>query len=354
MSLPFFMLLSSINVSTFSALCINLGSVMECLYALQSFGIPSNQMPLVNGITSNKKRRRKNKTKKNDSIVGEDTNSSNLDLKNHTRFLQLCQLKESNIKLCGKEWKYYNGYDQQQIIECPKHSDILSGRGMGTMHHPGNAVFRNIVTSKLEAYVELKSNEEKIKFTLDVVHLLKNQYGARFLKEEMIESNGKLGCWIEVPDEAARIKVRISFRDKIKQQQWEQQQNEMMHPMITMSATDDNINNNNTSNNKNDTGASASASNNVFKQKNEMQEKQKQLTSLTTAPIIDPSINFRSSTALSMLSRTASLIFEREKQVEEGTDSNASLFLNQNGSANRCVGGGCCSSCNSTGKKRQL
>ena len=53
---------------------------MECLYTLQSFGIPSIQMPLVNGVTSNKKRRRKNKTKKNDTVVGDDNNNSILKL----------------------------------------------------------------------------------------------------------------------------------------------------------------------------------------------------------------------------------------------------------------------------------
>merc|ERR1719464_2289600 len=41
--------------------------------------------------------------------------------------------------------------------------------------------------------------------------MLKGKYGARFLKEENIESDG-LG-WIEVSNETARQKVRAAFRD---------------------------------------------------------------------------------------------------------------------------------------------
>ena len=59
---------------------------------------------------------------------------------------------------------------------------------------------------------------EKTILTRDVVHLLKNEYGARFLKEETNDTNGKLGCWVEVSNDEARLKVRIAFRDKVKLQ----------------------------------------------------------------------------------------------------------------------------------------
>merc|ERR1712238_172655 len=55
--------------------------------------------------------------------------------------------------------------------------------------------------------------------TWDVVRLLKNEYGARFLTEETTDTNGKLGCWVEVSNDEARLKVRIAFRDKVKLQQ---------------------------------------------------------------------------------------------------------------------------------------
>merc|ERR1719491_1082857 len=126
----------SISAKLRSKLRIHMGSMMELLYTLQSFGIPSNQVPLVSGITSNKKRR-KNEKKQNNGDVGEDNNNNNIiKLNNHTKWLKLCQLKESNLKLYGKKWKCYDenhghgNVGHKQVIECPNHSDIISGRGM--------------------------------------------------------------------------------------------------------------------------------------------------------------------------------------------------------------------------------
>merc|ERR1712238_281933 len=117
------------------------------------------------------------------------------------------------------KWKHYD--ENKQIIECPNHFDILSGRGMRVMKQPGNILLIRIIVSKLDEYINLKSCKltETVKLTLDVVHLLKNKYGARFLKEETTQSNGNFGCWEEVSNEEARLKVRIAFRDKVKLQQ---------------------------------------------------------------------------------------------------------------------------------------
>mmetsp|Transcript_43462 Transcript_43462/g.44150 ORF Transcript_43462/g.44150 Transcript_43462/m.44150 type:complete len:308 (+) Transcript_43462:137-1060(+) len=120
---------------------------------------------------------------------------------------------------------------QQTIIECPNHADILSGRGNIIMKHPGNTVFRSIVMSKLPQYMNLNSYQLATKLTWEVVHLLKNQYGARFLKEETVESNGlNLGCWIEVSNEEARLKVRYAFRDKMKVHHQYQPQSRQRQP----------------------------------------------------------------------------------------------------------------------------
>jgi len=198
-----------------------------------------------------------------------------LKLMNHLKWIELCQLKDKNMQLFGTTWKYnienYQGsdtqilecqkwkdhdnnnnkkkkdckctnhtsgdgsdyqnhnhshshnHDQQIIIECPKHSDILTGRGKDKMAHPGNAILRNLVDSKLDEYIQLKSYRETTKLTLSMVYLLQQKYGARFLIQETIESHGTLGCWIEVPNEQARLKVRVLFRDKIKMQQKQKQ-----------------------------------------------------------------------------------------------------------------------------------
>jgi len=113
---------------------------------------------------------------------------------------------------------------QQIIIEYPNQSDIISGQGKCIMNHPGNAFFRNLVYAKLDEYIKLKSPFEKVRFTSHIVYLLKDKYGARFLKKGTIESDKKSDYWIEIPDEHARSKVRVCFRDKIKQQQQQHKQ----------------------------------------------------------------------------------------------------------------------------------
>ena len=111
---------------------------MECLYALQSFGLPSSQIPLV-VCSTNKRRKKKTMKKEHDADSGgsagsnnnnnsdSNSNNNNLKLDNHIVWLQLCRLKESNIKSYGKKWKNYDIH-HAQIIECPNHADILSGR----------------------------------------------------------------------------------------------------------------------------------------------------------------------------------------------------------------------------------
>jgi len=348
----------SIGTKGRSLLRFHTGSAMECLYALQSFGIPADQIPFVVGSTLYLKRKKKKTKKNNDDAVDEDNNNNNktnVKLVNHMKWLKLCELKDSNIKSCGKKWKQHDknchGYDQQ-IIECPNHSDILSGRGMDIMKHPGNTVLRSIVVSKLDEYMDLKSHTEKTELTLDVVHLLKNNYGARFLTQETTETNGKLGCWVEISNVEARQKVRIAFRDKIKK-------------------------NTVTTNSDNNDATIAIASNNTTKKKKKIstniQRKHKVLIPLTTKPTINSTTNFLSPSS-SSLSRTTSLIMEQQtnnnnsykyhqkiqqqqqqqQQIkEEDTDSSTSIFLSMTGVGNECDNGNG-SVCISTGKKRQL
>ena len=338
-----------------------LGSVIECLYALQSFGIPSSQIPLVGAISSHKKRKRKTETKrKSTPNGGKENNSKDLKLDNHNKWLELCQLKERNMTLFDKKWKSYgdNNY-QPKIIECPNHSDILSGRGNGVNRHPGNTVLQNIVVSKLDEYMNLKSSVNEItKLTWDVVHLLRNEYGARFLKEETIESNGKLGCWIEVSNEEARLKVRIAFRDKIKVQQQllekQKKLKEEQHQQIQMVISSSTVQPPNMMMSK---AIIDSSNNRNLLQKEDGKSK-----------ILPPPIAFRVpsfSLPSSSLSSTATpLILDQPKnsskslhhnpkikketqQVEEDTyNSSTSMFLSMTG--NGSGGGGCGNTNNST------
>jgi hypothetical protein len=148
------------------------------MYALQSFGIHSDQIPI-------------------------NSSTGRLKTKQHSKWLHLCQLKEDSLKKHGCKF--------DRIIECPQPADVLFGRGRPIMRHPGNAIMRDIVHSRLEEYSKSRSKKESIQVTWDVVRLLKGKYGARFLKEENVENNG-LG-WVEVSNDTARSKVRIAFRD---------------------------------------------------------------------------------------------------------------------------------------------
>lgn len=156
------------------------GSVTECLYALQTFGIPSNQIPIV-------------------------PSTGKVRMKNHTKWIELCKIKDYNHAKYGRDW-------QQPIIECPRHSDVLSGRGRPVMQHSGNAVLRYIIETNLNDYCKLQSNTDATKFTWGVLRTLQDTYGARFLKAETQESNGL--AWTLLNDEAARLKIRCAFRDK--------------------------------------------------------------------------------------------------------------------------------------------
>jgi hypothetical protein len=146
------------------------------MYVLESFGITCKQIPL------------------NDS--GEE-----LDLTNHNRVLELCAAREENPRL------------YKHIIECPKYSDILFGRGQIVMNYPGNIMFRNFIQTNLDVFSKVQSKKESTQWTWGAVRTLKNEYGARFLKEERIESEKDIMVWVEVSNEIARSKVRIAFRD---------------------------------------------------------------------------------------------------------------------------------------------
>jgi len=153
---------------------IHTGSAMECIYVLESFGISSKYNPL-------------------NIATGE------IDTTNFKRWVGLQAAREENLKL------------HKQIIECPNHSDILFGRGQIVMNHPGNIMFRNFIQSKLEVYSNVRSKKESTQWTWGAVRTLKNEYGARFLKEEKFGKD--ITAWTEVSNEIARSKVRIAFRD---------------------------------------------------------------------------------------------------------------------------------------------
>ena len=141
---------------------------MECAYALESFGISSKMFPL-------------------------DIGTNKVDLTHHMRWF--------NLRIARDE----SSTALKHIIECPNHSDILFGRGQIVMNHPGNTMFRNFIHCNLEVYSNIQSKKESTQWTWSVVRKLKSENGARFLKEERVDS--KITAWVEVSNEVARSKV---------------------------------------------------------------------------------------------------------------------------------------------------
>ena len=155
---------------------VHIGSTVECIYALQSFGILPEQIPL-------------------------NTTTGKVKTKYHHKWLELKLQKEIALK----ENKPFDK------IECPMIQDVLFGRGWPIMKHPGNVIFRHIIDSKLEEYQKEPTKRGKTLIACSVVAIIKqsnrgNTTGGRFLKEDG-------GWWVEVSNDMARQKVSIAFRD---------------------------------------------------------------------------------------------------------------------------------------------
>jgi len=151
---------------------VHVGSTVECMYALQSFGILSEQIPI-------------------------NTTTGKIKTKQHLKWLESKLQKEEALK----ENKPFNK------IGCPMMKDVLFGRGWPIMKHPGNVMLRNIIDSKLEEYQNEKSKRGKTLIAQAIVCMVKQkEIGGRFLKEDS-------DWWVEVSNDMARQKVSIAFRD---------------------------------------------------------------------------------------------------------------------------------------------
>eukprot|EP00532_Pseudo-nitzschia_australis_P017875 CAMPEP_0168309616 /NCGR_PEP_ID=MMETSP0142_2-20121227/66368_1 /TAXON_ID=44445 /ORGANISM="Pseudo-nitzschia australis, Strain 10249 10 AB" /LENGTH=931 /DNA_ID=CAMNT_0008262345 /DNA_START=116 /DNA_END=2915 /DNA_ORIENTATION=- len=227
-------------------------SPVECMYTLQSFGIPTMNFPInmATGervLTNHKKWMEWCVAKESNNGVGAALRKRIIECPRHSDILfgrghmvmkhpgntVFRNVIKANLAEYISTKSKKEGADQPQkmdgmvrsegvnngvgaalrkrIIECPRHSDILFGRGHMVMKHPGNTVFRNVIKSKLVEYISTKSKTESTKLTWETVRMLKSEYGARFLKEELVETDGL--CWVETNNEIARSKVRIAFRD---------------------------------------------------------------------------------------------------------------------------------------------
>ncbi|KAL3929942.1 MAG: hypothetical protein SGBAC_011985 [Bacillariaceae sp.] len=86
-------------------------------------------------------------------------------------------------------------------------SDILFGRGGRSNHHPGNKVYRDVVTEKQPYYRSCDKNE-KTKVAQSIVDTIHQNHNGRFLELD------KEACrWYVVPNVVARRKVGQALRE---------------------------------------------------------------------------------------------------------------------------------------------
>mmetsp|Transcript_12151 Transcript_12151/g.19181 ORF Transcript_12151/g.19181 Transcript_12151/m.19181 type:complete len:606 (-) Transcript_12151:24-1841(-) len=154
------------------------GSHSDCMYKLQTFGIPADTIP-----------------------VDETGKYSGL---NHKNFLENRRSQErewAKNKATGASSAAADA--QRSQTTAPSSSDVLLGRGSGYFNHVGNVRYRAMIEDLKDKY-DRSSNEGKQKTTEDVVKTIRD-LGGRFLK------NNK-GVWVQVDDKVARQKVGHSFR----------------------------------------------------------------------------------------------------------------------------------------------
>jgi hypothetical protein len=145
------------------------------MYALSSFGIPSNCCPVH-------------------PSTGDVTVSS------WHHWLQKREVFEA-----VKATQDGNTGDSHAIIPSPTDVDVILGRGRGVQNHMGNVRLREVIDADLEVYDNARSSQ-KTEIAELVVHHIRGLSG-RFLK---VGDSG----WEEVEDSIAREKISHTFRDR--------------------------------------------------------------------------------------------------------------------------------------------
>mmetsp|Transcript_9639 Transcript_9639/g.19346 ORF Transcript_9639/g.19346 Transcript_9639/m.19346 type:complete len:474 (-) Transcript_9639:60-1481(-) len=152
---------------------IHIGSVTEFLYYIQTFGIQSSQIPF-------------------------DTRTEQRRIAHHQKWIKQQDIREKAIKLK----KEFTG------IECPRHSDVLYGRGWPIRKHAGNVLYRHLMKQSVDEYNNTTDRGSKTVVAWWVVTELQKSHGSRFLREDK-----RSGFWYEVSNIVASNKVSVGFRD---------------------------------------------------------------------------------------------------------------------------------------------
>ena len=155
---------------------INEGKMKETFFKLQTFGIPTQTLPIT--------------------ADGEPKNKS------HRQWLKARAKQEEEILRGSGDVISYNS---NEFIVVPNRLDVLFGRGKPIQEHFGNIRYHSLLDYYQDAYERAKKFEKMqiSKRVVDTVHA----FEGRFLKQE---GSG----WAAVNDTVARDKVSHAFRTR--------------------------------------------------------------------------------------------------------------------------------------------
>ena len=93
--------------------------------------------------------------------------------------------------------------------------DIICGRDSKAFNHPGNRQFRSFIAGHLTEYNAATSRTERGIVIQQVLYMVQNELGARFVKKQQGSSSSDDGySYVEISAKEAREKVGHSLRDK--------------------------------------------------------------------------------------------------------------------------------------------
>jgi len=152
---------------------LHFGSHIECQYHLNSFGIPSSVVP-----------------------INADGSLKMDEFRQRLEALKLAEAHEEHLE----------NLLNQDTIPFPMDKDVISGKGVRAMRHPGTVALMKMVQQAKPRH-DAASRTEKTKICEEIVAAIKAD-GGRFLRRK----NG-CGGWCEVEEDMPREKVAQGFRN---------------------------------------------------------------------------------------------------------------------------------------------
>ena len=175
------------------------GSHLEGTYALRSFGIPADYMPV-------------------DDITGMELDNDWF----HNVYLEERKVYENQLDEARRQSDW--------IV--PTSNDCLLGRGRPFQEHVGNKKLAALIDEQRPRYVEAGQTYGRKNVICEEIVNVVHTSGGRFLKQR---SNDPLDGWEVVPDEIARDKVSHGFRTAKKTNKTATTKNKSSSTMTTQS-----------------------------------------------------------------------------------------------------------------------